>query len=100
MDGRGGESPKPGGRTVFCVKLQRQMPGLDEPPWPGELGQRIYENVSAEAWRGWEDRMRMVLNEYRLQPWQKEAQDLVAQLMQEYFFGSGSALPPNYQAPK
>ena len=100
MDGRGGEPPKPGGRTVFCVKLQRQMPGLDQPPWPGELGKRIYENVSAEAWRGWEDRMRKILNEYRLQPWQKEAQDLMAQLMQDYFFGSGSALPPNYQAPK
>ncbi len=102
MDERRGEpgTAKPAGRTVFCVKFKRQMPGLDQPPWPGELGQRIYENVSAEAWRGWEDRMRMILNEYRLMPWQKEAQDLVAQLMQEYFFGSGSALPPNYEAPK
>jgi Fe-S cluster biosynthesis and repair protein YggX len=85
---------------VFCVKFQREMPGLDTPPWPGELGQRVYEHVSAEAWRMWEDRMRMILNEYRLMPWQKEAQDLVAQLMEEFLFGTGSALPPDYEPPK
>lgn len=91
---RGGESA--GGRTVFCVKLQRELPGLDAPPWPGELGQRVYENVSARAWRLWEDRMRMILNEYRLLPFQKEAQDLVARYMEEFFFGENSALPPGY----
>jgi Fe-S cluster biosynthesis and repair protein YggX len=102
MDPRGNEpgAAKPGERMVFCVKFQRQMPGLDQPPWPGALGQRIYENVSVEAWRAWEDRMRMILNEYRLMPWQKEAQDLVAQLMEEFFFGTGGAAPPNYEPPK
>jgi Fe-S cluster biosynthesis and repair protein YggX len=84
-------------RTVFCVKLQRELPGLDAPPWPGELGQRIYEHVSAQAWTMWEDRMRMILNEYRLMPWQKEAQDLMARLMEEFFFGEGAALPPGYR---
>jgi Fe-S cluster biosynthesis and repair protein YggX len=79
------------------VKLQRELPGLDEPPWPGELGQRIYEHVSAEAWKLWEDRMRMILNEYRLLPWQKEAQDLMARQMEIFFFGEGAALPPGYQ---
>ena len=44
------------------------MPGLDAPPWPGELGQRIYDNISVEAWRLWEERMKMILNEYRLMP--------------------------------
>ena len=83
-------------RTVFCVKLQKQLPGLDAPPWPGELGKRIFENVSADAWRQWEDRMKMILNEYRLMPFQKEAQDLVAKHMEEFFFGKGSALPPEY----
>lgn len=83
-------------RTVFCVKFQRQMPGLDAPPWPGELGQRIYEHVSAQAWKMWEDRMKMILNEYRLMPWQKEAQDLMARFMEEFFFGEGAALPPGY----
>ena len=72
------------------------LPGLDEPPWPGELGQRIYENISAQAWKMWEDRMKMILNEYRLMPWQKEAQDLVAKHMEDFFFGEGSALPPEY----
>ncbi len=89
----------PAGRTVFCVKLQREMPGLEKPPWPGELGQRIYENVSADAWRMWEDRMRMILNEYRLMPFQKEAQDLMAQLMEEFFFGTGGSNPPDYRPP-
>jgi Fe-S cluster biosynthesis and repair protein YggX len=84
-------------RTVFCVKFQKQLPGLDTPPWPGELGQRIFENVSAEAWKIWEDRMKMILNEYRLLPWQKEAQDLVARQMEDFFFGEGSALPPEYR---
>lgn len=85
-----------GGRTVFCVKLQRQLPGLDTPPWPGELGQRIYENVSVDAWRMWEERMKMILNEYRLMPFQKEAQDLVAKHMEEFFFGESAALPPGF----
>ena len=84
-------------RTVFCVKLQKQLPGLDAPPWPGELGQRLYANVSAEAWKVWEDRMKMILNEYRLLPWQKEAQDLVARQMEDFFFGEGSALPPEFK---
>ena len=83
-------------RTVTCVKFQKELPALDEPPWPGELGQRIYENVSVEAWKLWEERMKMILNEYRLMPWQKEAQDLVAKHMEDFFFGEGSALPPDY----
>ncbi len=85
-----------GERKVFCVKLKRELPGLAEPPWPGELGQRIYEQVSAEAWSLWEDRMRIILNEYRLMPFQKEAQDLVARLMVEFLFTEGAAVPPDY----
>src|SRR6185436_1727507 len=66
------------GRMVLCAKFQKELPGLDAPPWPGELGQRVYENVSAHAWKLWEERMKMILNEYRLLPFQKEAQELVA----------------------
>jgi Fe-S cluster biosynthesis and repair protein YggX len=84
------------GRKVFCQKFQREMPGLDAPPWPGPLGQRIYDNISAEAWRQWEERMKMILNEYRLMPWQKEAQQLVAKHMEEFFFGETTAPPPGY----
>ena len=83
-------------RTVQCVKFQKELPGLEAPTWPGELGQRIFENVSGEAWKLWEERMKMILNEYRLMPWQKEAQDLVAKHMEDFFFGEGSALPPDF----
>jgi Fe-S cluster biosynthesis and repair protein YggX len=87
------DSPS-GPRTVFCVKFQRELPGLEAPPWPGELGQRVYDNVSAEAWRQWEERMKMILNEYRLMPWQKEAQQIVTKQMEEFFFGEAAAAPP------
>ena len=93
-------SPKPAGnksgRKVFCTKFQKELLGLDTPPWPGELGQRIFDNVSVDAWKLWEDRMKMILNEYRLMPWQKEAQDLVAKHMEDFFFGEGAALPPGF----
>jgi Fe-S cluster biosynthesis and repair protein YggX len=84
------------GRTVFCVKFQKELPGFDKAPWPGELGRRIYEQVSLEAWKLWEERMKMILNEYRLLPFQKEAQELVAKHMEDFFFGEGAALPPGY----
>jgi Fe-S cluster biosynthesis and repair protein YggX len=84
-------------RTVFCAKLQKDLPGLDEVPWPGELGQRIYDNVSSAAWKMWEDRMKMILNEYRLMPWQKEAQALMAKQMEDFFFNQNEALPPEYK---
>ena len=80
------------GRKVMCVKFQKELPGLDSPPWPGELGQRIYDTVSVDAWKLWEERMKMILNEYRLMPWQKEAQDLVAKHMDDFFFGESAAL--------
>jgi Fe-S cluster biosynthesis and repair protein YggX len=85
-----------GRRMVHCVKLGRELPGLDTPPWPGALGQRIFDNVSEEAWEAWEERMKMILNELRLLPFQKEAQKIMAQQMEEYFFGEGSALPAGY----
>ena len=86
-------------RIVQCVKLGKDLPGLEEPPWPGELGQRIYENVSADAWKMWEERMKMILNEYRLLPFQKEAQDLVAKQMEEFFFGEGGGMPETTRRP-
>ena len=84
------------GRMVHCVKMQKELPGLDAAPWPGEIGQRVYENVSAQAWKLWEERQKMVLNEYRLMPWQKEGQEVIRTHMEEFFFGEGSALPPDF----
>ncbi len=62
------EPERLGQRKVFCVKFQREMPGLDEPPFDTELGQRIYESVSEEAWKMWGEHCKMLLNEYRLNP--------------------------------
>jgi Fe-S cluster biosynthesis and repair protein YggX len=93
---RADDTTPSGPRMVHCVKLGRELPGLERPPMPGELGQRIYEQVSREAWEMWEERMKMILNEYRLMPWQKEAQELVRKHMEDFFFGEGAALPPGY----
>ena len=61
-------------RMVKCVKLGRELPGLDEPPFDSELGQRIYENVSEQAWQMWAEHLKMMINEYRLNPATLEAQ--------------------------
>ena len=59
---------------VFCVKLKKELPGLDEPPFDTELGQKVYDNVSLEAWKGWTEFCKMLLNEYRLNPARREDQ--------------------------
>ncbi|HUO60158.1 MAG TPA: oxidative damage protection protein [Candidatus Acidoferrales bacterium] len=84
---------------VQCVKLGRQAEGLEEPPFDSPLGQRIYENVSKEAWAQWQDHMKMLLNEYRLQPWRKEHQEFIVQQMEQYFFGGGAEKPKDYVPP-
>ncbi len=97
-------SPEPAqnatGRKVFCVKFQKEMPGLDEPPFDSELGQRIYENVSQEAWRLWGEYCKMVLNEYRLNPANPADQQVLLKHMENYFFGEGAAFPPGYVPPR
>lgn len=87
-------------RLVKCVKFGRELPGLEEPPWSGELGKRIYENVSQDAWNLWVDHLRMLINEYRLMPASKEAQQFIAQQMEHFFFGEGAQLPPGYVPPQ
>jgi Fe-S cluster biosynthesis and repair protein YggX len=100
MVGLGGQE-ETGGRKVFCVKFQREMPGLDEVPFEGHpLGERIYENVSKEAWKGWLEHMKMIMNEYRLNLGTQEAQEFLLKQMEDYFFGEGSAFPPGYVPPK
>ena len=87
-------------RMVKCVKFQRELPGLDEPPFDNELGKRIFENVSKDAWKMWLEHMKMILNEYRLNLAERESQQIIKQQMEEYFFGEGSALPPGYVPPQ
>jgi Fe-S cluster biosynthesis and repair protein YggX len=85
--------------TVFCVKLQREMPGLDEPPFDNELGRKVYDNVSQEAWRMWSEHCKMLLNEYRLNPARREDQEVIVRQLEQYFFGEGSAVPKEYVPP-
>src|ERR1700728_1446709 len=84
---------------VFCVRNKKEMEGLDEPPFDSELGQKIYKNVSKVAWDEWLGRQKMLLNEYRLQPWLPQAQQFLVEQMEDFFFGSGSALPSEYVPP-
>jgi Fe-S cluster biosynthesis and repair protein YggX len=84
---------------VFCVKLNKEAEGLEEPPFDSELGQKIYKNVSKEAWNQWQEHMKMLLNEYRLQPWKKDHQDFIVQQMDQYFFGGGAEKPKDYVPP-
>ena len=91
----------PTARTVFCVKLQKELPGLDEPPFDGHpLGQRIYEHVSKDAWKQWVEHMKMIMNEYRLNLGTQESQEFLLKQMEDYFFGEGSSFPPGYVPPR
>jgi Fe-S cluster biosynthesis and repair protein YggX len=92
---------RPGARKVFCVKFQREMEGLDEIPFEGHpLGQKIYDSVSKEAWKMWVEHMKMLMNEYRLNLGTAQAQEFLIQQMDNYFFGEGAALPPDFVPPK
>ncbi|RJQ48638.1 MAG: oxidative damage protection protein [Gammaproteobacteria bacterium] len=86
-------------RMVYCVKLGREAEGLRAPPYPGALGKRIYENVSAEAWQGWVKHQTMLINEYRLNMMDSKARQFLAQEMEKYFFGEGSAKPSGFVPP-
>jgi Fe-S cluster biosynthesis and repair protein YggX len=83
-------------RTVNCVILKTEAEGLDYAPYPGELGQRIYDNVSKEAWQRWLGHQTMLINEYRLTPIEPEARQFLATEMEKFFFGGGSEKPKEY----
>jgi Fe-S cluster biosynthesis and repair protein YggX len=86
-------------RMVNCVKLGREAEGLEKPPFRGELGQRIYEQVSKEAWDLWTQQMTMIVNEYRLSMANPEAQKMLMDQMEKFFFGEGAIAPPDYVPP-
>ena len=83
-------------RTVHCVVLDREAEGLDRVPYPGELGQRIYDNVSKEAWQRWLQHQTMLINEYRLTPIEPKARQFLVKEMEKFFFGGGSDRPQEY----
>lgn len=90
----------PGTRMVHCVKFDKEMPGLDRVPWRGDLGQRVYENVSKEAWKLWVEYSKMLMNEYRLNPIDPNSQKIMTEQMEQFFFGEGAKLPEGYVPPK
>ena len=87
-------------RTVQCVLLKREAEGLDRAPYPGELGRRIYEQVSKEAWAQWLRHQTLLINEYRLTPIEPKARKFLEAEMEKFFFGAGSQAPQGYQAPE
>jgi Fe-S cluster biosynthesis and repair protein YggX len=84
-------------RKVFCIKLQREAEGLERPPYPGDLGQRIFDNVSKEAWNQWMEHQTMLINENRLVLFKPEHKQFLEQEMEKYFFGEGSELPEQFK---
>jgi Fe-S cluster biosynthesis and repair protein YggX len=86
-------------RTIFCSYLQREAEGLDRIPYPGELGQRIYENISKEAWQQWVRHQTMLLNEYRLSPIDPKARKFLVEEMEKFLFGGGAQKPEGYVSP-
>ncbi len=86
-------------RMVNCIKLNREAEGLERMPYPGELGQRIFEHVSKEAWQMWIQHQTMLINEYRLTPIEPKARKFLEEEMEKFFFGGGSEKPKEYVAP-
>ncbi len=86
-------------RTVFCIRLQQEAEGLPKPPYPGELGQRIFENVSKQAWRDWLGHQTMLINEYRLTPIDPKARKFLEQEMEKFFFSGESVDRPEGYVP-
>ena len=84
---------------VFCSRFKQEMEGLDEAPFDSDFGNKVYNNVSKKAWQEWVERQKMLLNEYRLQPWLPQAQQFLVEQMEEFFFGSGVAMPSQYVPP-
>ena len=87
-------------RTVFCVKLQKEAEGLDFPPYPGELGKRLWESASKEAWQAWLKHQTMLVNENRLSLADARARKYLATQMEKYFFGDGGDKPAGYVPPQ
>jgi Fe-S cluster biosynthesis and repair protein YggX len=86
-------------RTVHCIKLGKDAEGLDFPPYPGELGKRLYENVSKEAWAAWLKQQTMLVNENRLNLADQRARQYLARQMENHFFGGGAEQAQGYVPP-
>lgn len=83
-------------RTVFCQKLKIEAPGLAFQTWPGELGKRVFENISQQAWAQWVEHQTMLINEYRLNPMDPKSKELIVGELEKFLFGEGAAKPEDY----
>ena len=83
-------------RMVQCTKLGKELPGLKYPPFKGELGERIYHQISEQAWKEWLGHSTMVINENRLNPAEPEAQKILRKQLEDFLFGTGAARPQGY----
>lgn len=83
-------------RMVHCVKLGRVLPGLERPPFPDELGQRIYEHVSAEAYRQWQGQLTILINHYGLDLLDPDTREMLNRQMEEFFFGEQPEMPEGW----
>lgn len=83
-------------RTVHCIKLAKDLDGMDFPPYPGALGKRIFENVSKEAWAGWLKQQTMLVNENRLSLADPSARKYLSEQTEKYFFGEGADTASGY----
>lgn len=86
-------------RIVHCVKFDKDLEGLERPPFKGPMGQRLFEHVSREAWRVWIEHSKMLVNEYRLDLTSEQGQKIWMTECEKYFFGDGSSKPPDYVPP-
>lgn len=87
-------------QTVFCCQLKEEAEGLLKPPFPGELGEKIFQNVSKRAWNMWLSHQTMLINEYRLNLLDPKSRDFLKEELNKYFFGSGSETPSGYTPKK
>ena len=87
-------------RFVECQKLKKQAYGLEQPPYPGELGKKIYETISTEAWETWLGQQTMLINEFRLSMLDPKAREFLRNEMEKFLFGEGSAKPSGYTPPE
>ena len=83
-------------RTVQCIKLGKEAEGLEKPPLKGPLGQKVFENVSKQAWSQWLEHSKMLINEYRLDLTSDKGQQVWFTEMEKFFWGDGSAAPPDF----
>ncbi len=86
-------------RMVNCVKLGRVLPGLERPPFPGELGQRIFDNVSADGYALWQPHMTILINHYALNPADPETRRMLRAEMEEFFFGENALVTQDLTPP-